>query len=52
MKNINIPKVLTKGIFKDKIRIACSTLTATIYLLFSSTTISYVVTERSSGIHP
>lgn len=27
MKNINIPKVLTKGIFKDKIRIACFILT-------------------------
>ena len=27
MKNINIPKVLTKGIFKEKIGIACSILT-------------------------
>lgn len=28
MKKINVPKVFTKGIVKDKIRIACSTLTA------------------------
>jgi len=28
MKKINVPKVFTKGIFKDKIRIACSILTA------------------------